>query len=204
MKPYFDTRGINRQRLLWTVATRKQLERWEPFVADAVRLGLDGKQLGSAEIWSAEIEHHFALIAARNLIRALEIPPPTSVEVDRTMRDEIVESRDLLEHWDENAPVFNVTPRVSEPPRKSGQTFAERNPRHTPYDWLRWSGTQGPQLSPNVPALSLHRLLDGVEDAVLGNDPGLRRFIPHRSPSLWQCVDGLWWPVAKAKCGGTT
>lgn len=33
---YFDQTMLNRQRLLWAVATRRQLERWEPLVAGAV------------------------------------------------------------------------------------------------------------------------------------------------------------------------
>ena len=33
---YFDERMVNRERLLWAIATRRQLERWEPYVAAAV------------------------------------------------------------------------------------------------------------------------------------------------------------------------
>jgi len=33
---YFGPLMVNRQRLIWTIATRRQLERWEPFVAAAV------------------------------------------------------------------------------------------------------------------------------------------------------------------------
>jgi hypothetical protein len=30
---YFNEGMVNRQRLLWAIATRRQLERWEPLVA---------------------------------------------------------------------------------------------------------------------------------------------------------------------------
>ena len=53
-----------------------------------------GSGLNSAGIWQAEIEHHFALIAGRNLFRALELAP-TTIAADATMRVEIIEGRDL-------------------------------------------------------------------------------------------------------------
>lgn len=83
---YFDDTMSNRQRLLWTIATRRQLERWEPIVAAVVRGRLAGRQPDGEDVWSAEIEHHFALIAARNLFRALDLPPSANVPVDQTLR----------------------------------------------------------------------------------------------------------------------
>jgi hypothetical protein len=76
---YFDDRMVNRQRLLWTIATRRQLERWEPIVATATLGSFAGRQPDSADIWSAEIERHLALVAARNLFRALALDPATGV-----------------------------------------------------------------------------------------------------------------------------
>jgi hypothetical protein len=98
--PYFNELMTNRQRLLW-VATRRQLERWELLVAADMRAALGrGPALADADIWHAAIEHHFVLIAARNLVRALEdLAPPTGVVLDRAMRAELVGGRDLLEHW---------------------------------------------------------------------------------------------------------
>src|SRR5206468_12653296 len=116
----------------WAFATRRQLERWEPIVAAFVREGLAGRQLEGAAVWSAAIEHHFALVAARNLLRALELPPASGVSVDPTMRAELTEGRDLHEHWPENMPVFNVTPRVAQPQYRSGKDFAARNPAEGP------------------------------------------------------------------------
>jgi len=185
---------INRQRLLWTIATRRQLERWEPFVALNVRSSYGGRKLDSAEIWEAEIEHHFALIAARNLLRALDLEPPSSVPLDPTLREDLIAGRDLIEHWDENAPAFNITPRRIEPARRSGKDFAARHPDQGPYFWLRWSSKAGALLLPHVPALKLHELLDAVEAEVLSSDDALARFVPPRSPSPWIHHDGRWWP----------
>lgn len=187
---------VNRQRLLWMIATRRQLERWEPYVAASVRRGMEGRQLDSAEIWSAEIEHHFALIAARHLLQALELKPATRVSIDSTLRAELIEGRDLHEHWPDNLPVFNVTPRVEQPPRRSGRAFAERNPDRGPYWWLGWSSKTGAQLLPNVSAPALHQVLDEVEAEVLADDAALTRFVPPRAPSPWLQQDGEWWPKA--------
>ena len=93
---YFDQTMVNRQRLLWAVATRRQLERWEPLVASVVRV--DSLVPDCVTVWSAATEHHFALIAARNLIRAAELPQPMAVSVDDTLRAELIEGRDLHEH----------------------------------------------------------------------------------------------------------
>jgi hypothetical protein len=193
---YFDDRMVNRQRLLWAIATRRQLERWEPIVASVLRADATGTPLDDSNIWSAEIEHHFALIAARNLVRALELPPAASVSVDPTLRAELIEGRDLHEHWPDNMPVFNVTPRPGQPPYPSGERFAARNPKQGPYWWLGWTNKTGALVLPHVSAPALHQLLDAVEAEVLNNDPGLRRFLPARAPSPWINEEGEWWPKA--------
>jgi hypothetical protein len=118
---------VNRQRLLWTIATRQQLERWEPLVAAEVRRRFQGGQLDGIEIWQAEIEHHFTLVAARNLFHALDLPPASSIPVDATLRSELIEGRDLHEHWKENLLVFNVSPRREDPKYPWGRRFTERN-----------------------------------------------------------------------------
>jgi hypothetical protein len=56
--------------------------------------------------------------------------------IDPTIRSELIEGRDLHEHWEENMPVFNVSPRVEMPPRSTGRRFAARNPKAGPYEWL--------------------------------------------------------------------
>ena len=198
---YFDERMVNRQRLLWTIATRRQLERWELYVAAALLRSMEGRELDSTDIWSAEIEHHFTLVAARHLLRALELEPVTRVSID-PLRAELIEGRDLHEHWPDNLPVFNVTPRVEQPPRRSGRDFASRNPDRGPYSWLGWSNKTGAQLLPNVPAPALHQLFDDVEAEVLADDAELTGFVPPRARSPWLQQDGEWWPDSTHDPGG--
>jgi hypothetical protein len=190
---YFDDRMVNRQRLIWTIATRRQLERWEPLVAESVRRHFANRQLDGVDIWTAATEHHFALVAARNLFRALDLPP-ANISVDPMVRDELIEGRDLHEHWPDNLPVFNVTPRQVQPPYPSGQRFAARNPKSGPYWWLGWGNKTGARLLPNVSAPALHELLDAVEADVLSQDAALARFVPPRAPSPWIYEKGEWWP----------
>ena len=189
---YFDARMLNRQRLLWTIATRRQLDRWEPYVAAAGRSS--DQQLDGADIWAAEIERHFALVAAGHLLRALELEPASAVAVDATLRSELRGGRDLVEHWVENAPVFNVTPRPRQPTHPSGLAFAERNPDRGPYFPLAWNPKEGPSLLPHVSAPALRELLDAVEAEVLAADPTLASYVPPRERSTWQYADGEWWP----------
>jgi hypothetical protein len=80
-------------------------------------------------MWAVETEHHFALFAASHLLQALDLDPVTNVAINKTMRAELKEGRDLHEHWLDNLPVFNVSPRVRQPPRTPGREFAARN-RH--------------------------------------------------------------------------
>jgi hypothetical protein len=53
-------------------------------------------------VWAAAIEHHFTLVAARNVFRALDLQPASHVAIDPTVRNELIEGRDLHEHWPEN------------------------------------------------------------------------------------------------------
>ena len=192
--PYFDERMANRQRLLWAVATRRQLERWELLVAASVRAELGrGPAFESAAIWHAAIEHHFVLVAARNLVQALELDPPTtSVVLDATMRAELVDGRNLLEHWAEGMPVFNMHPRRNVP--RQAKRFAALNPKDGPNEWLAFGNTNGAEVIPHVSAFELHDLLDAVEADVLGKDAELAQFIEPRLPSPWVEGDFGWWP----------
>jgi hypothetical protein len=191
---YFSGLAVARQRLLWAVATRQQLGRWEPLVAEFTRgLWGQGPGLRDGAIWQAAIEHHFALVAARNLIRALDLPNGDPIPVDPALRAELIEGRDLHEHWDDNMPVFNVTPRPRQPTHRSGKDFAARNPRSGPYDWLRWSNRTGPLLLPNVSALALYDLLDAVEASAVASYPSLGQYVPPRLPSAWTIGRYGWW-----------
>lgn len=198
MSDYFDETMVNRQRLFWTVATRRQLERWEPLVATFTDALIQKRDPDPIVVWAAKGEHHFALIAARNLLHALDLDPETAVAIDATVRAELIEGRDLHEHWVDNLPVFLVTPRRAEPPRRSGKAFAERNPDRGPYSWLSWNSGEGALLMPHVSAPALHELLDDVEASVLARNPTLGGFVPPRAPSPWIHVDGEWWPPPRA------
>jgi hypothetical protein len=184
MGGYFDPATAARAALAWAVATRVQLARWEPLVAARVREESYKIPFSAAGYWQAHREWHFGLIAARNLIGALDLLDPP-LAVDQVMGKEIIEMRDLNEHWKDNAPVFNVRPRPRQPARPSGRAFAARNPDRGPYYWLAWDSQIGPKLTPNVPAAAVHELLDRVEAKVLNDYPGLAEFIPPPSPSPW-------------------
>jgi hypothetical protein len=191
---YFDEFMVDRQRLLWTIATRRQLERWEPLVAAAVRDQSVQRKPYEPEIWIAEIERHLTLVSARNLMRALDLPPPANVSIEPALCAELIGGRDLVEHWEENMPVFTVTPRVEQPKHRSGKQFASRNPGQHPYGQISWNPQTGARLLPQVSAPQLHRLLDVVEAEIVKKDPLLGMFVPARAPSPWVQENGEWWP----------
>jgi hypothetical protein len=198
---------LKRQRLQWVVATRQQLDRWEPLVAlfsYYVRRRSSGKPLDDAEdaaygrtVWACDIERHFALVAAHHLVTALRAPPPLGVHVDKALSDELEDGRHLHEHWDEQMPRFVRWGRNREllvEPVKSGKRFAARNPKKGPYGSWSWNNKQGPLLLPNVPSAVVRELLDAVEAEVLASDPDMARFVPPRVESAWGHEDGEWWP----------
>jgi len=197
MGDYFDPAGSAHAALLWAVATRVQLGRWESLSADHLRKDVYNIPLPMPSYWQGHYERHFCLIAARNLIGALDLLDPP-LAVNKVLRDEITEARDLNEHWKDNMPVFNVHPRPSQPKRPSGKSFAARNPVRSPYCWWEWNNKDGPLLTPNVPAAALHELLDQVQDRVLADHPDLADFVPPPRPSPWLRDHGEWWPVNPA------
>jgi hypothetical protein len=196
---YFDATMLHRQRLLWAIAARRQLDRWESILAARARVRLAGGPPEDATIWEAESEHHFALIAAHHLLTALDLPPSSHVPVDQTLRDELTEGRHLHEHWTDNMLVFNRRDRrreiIEEPPHPSGKSFNKRNPKSGPYTWLSWNNKAGPMLLPNVPASELRTLLDAVEAEALAGNADLSRFVPPPTPSAWLQHEGEWWPA---------
>ena len=193
---YFDPVMVNRQRLLWSVAVRQELERWEPYVARNVHLHLVDKRPGLAgdEVWQAQIEHHLLLVAANNLLTAIDLKGPHSVRVQQTTRDELVQARDLHEHWRENMPIFNVTPRQRQSKYRCAQAYAARYSRRSPYDPLARNSGRGALVTPDVPAPALHRILDRLQRAVLKADPELARLVPGRHESPWIEINGEVWP----------
>jgi len=203
---YFDT-ASERQPLFWACAVRVQLGRWEPLVAKHALQTLAPNLrpppdppivMAEHEYWDGERERHLLLIAARNLLLSLGLldNPPV---VDSNMRSELIEARDLNEHWLENMGIFNVHPRPREPKYRSGKEFAERNPRSGPYCWWAWSLNQGPLVTPNVPAATVHNLCDQVIDAVISDDSAIAGYVPRTYPSPWHPranSSDPWWPNA--------
>ncbi len=156
-----------------------------------------GPPFERALIWQAEIERHFLLIAARNLIRAIDDLGTLQIPIEPTLSAELVDGRNLHEHWDENMPIFNVTPRPAEPTHGSGKNFAKRNPDRSPFSRLNWNSTEGAMVLPKVPASVMYEIVDRVEEAVTEKDATLRRFILDPAPSPWLGEthgSDRWWP----------
>ena len=197
MAEYFNEHAIDRELLLWAVATRRQLDRWEACVAEIVRLG---QALPGELVWRSSAERHLVFVSARHLVRAtaLSNDPP----LDAPLSDGITDVRNLLEHWDENAPIFNKWPQVipeGDAKRRfpSRKRFAEQHPEVTPFSSFAWDSTSGPKLLPTIPAHMLHAALDVVEAAVLQRRPELAEFVSERDPSPWLGEDAgndRWWP----------
>lgn len=173
--------------MFWVVATRVQLDRWERLLAEAVwRSERQLPELAPAQIWEAEAAHHFALIGACHVLRALDLRRPPIAQFKRSYRAEIEETRGVLEHWTENMPVFNVSPRPHDPPHSSARRLADRHPDRRPFGWMRWSSQAGPMLTISVPAEVVRKLLDTIERRVAAEVPELwAAFIAPRGPSPW-------------------
>jgi hypothetical protein len=201
---YFGGLMVDRQLLFWTVTTRRQLERWEACVAEMVSLGLEGKQDPGQLVWRGEAEHHFMFLAARNLVRAAELLAEPLI--DTALAETLKDVRDLLEHWDENMPIFNGHSN-GVPPRKSGKQFAARNPKATPYWSSEWNSKEGPLLFPSgPPAAELHDALDGVETSVIHRRPELIEYIPERADQPWlgdEWGEDRWFPKPPAEGSST-
>lgn len=185
--------------VVWAGATRRQLERWEPLVAWDWLVRNQGNmvhppdppiEMSLTNVFRAQTEHHFLLIAAGQLVKALRMldPPPV---LDSTVADELTEARDLNEHWENNQPVFNVAAvqpdgppkRIREPSYRSGKRFAERNESAGPYCWWAWNGRDGPLITPNVPATAIHDLVATALDLV--TIANVEVFIPPAADRPW-------------------
>lgn len=190
-----------REASVWASAARRQIERWEPLVAKFALSIMQANmqappdppiEMTTAEILQGENERHFLLIAAAQLVKALRMLDPAPV-LDPMVADELTETRDLSEHWEDNQPVFNVMQaqpdgpprRMWEPGRRSGRAFAARNPRGGPYDWWAWNGEDGPLVTPNVPATAVHDLIESAIVLVGTTHPYLVEDIPPPAPRPW-------------------
>ena len=179
---------------LWAIATRRQLERWEPYLARNVAELHARRQLPGIDVWAAQIEHHLLLVAARNMLGALDVEPKSSVQIDGDVRTDLIGGRGIVEHWRENWHAFTSHPRP-EPSHRGAREWAERNPRGGPFNWLDWTSTEGARVLPSVSADALHGIVDAVEAEAVAARPNLAEYIPPRAPSPWRREHGEWLPA---------
>ena len=195
---YFDEPVMQRRQvLLWAVAARRQLDRWEPLVIEHLnRLYKDRPSITPERIWQGEAEHHFAIVAFDHMLEALKLWP-NSVVMPPVVRDEMAEVRDLATHWIDNMPIFNSRPRPREPTHNTGKAFAARNPKQSPFNWWSWNSGRGALLTPHVSASDAREAIRAVQEAVLAEDPELAPYVPPKVPPAWlPDADGNWWPPA--------
>lgn len=200
---YFsDTLAGFREPLLSAVAVRIQLGRWEPLVAKHALASLDRSNntpppepmtITIEEMWRMQVEHRSLLIAARSLVHGMEMLDPP-LPIDSDVRADIIDVRDLLEHWVENMPIFNTTPTPRTPAYRSGKAFLARHPRSSPYTWSRWDTQSGPLLTPDVNGETLRELADATTQAVLAAHPEMADGVPEVPYTGWQFFKGSWWP----------
>ena len=149
-------------------------------------------------IWQGETEHHFAVVAFDHMLEALKLSPD-QVPIPTLVEEEVAEVRDLVTHWRDNMPVFNTHPQSQAPPRKTGRSYATRNPGKTPYSWFSWTSRRGAMLTTNVSATDARAAIRTVQDAVLAEDAYLARFVPSEVESPWFVDEqGSWWPAQSA------
>jgi hypothetical protein len=180
---YFDdpTR-VNRWVLSWAVTARRQIDAWERTLADVAQRQLRHEPVDPSLLLTLEADHHLALLAVGNLIRAIRLGTG-DYGMTQDLSDRLIEARDLWEHWDANMPVF--LGGEGEPPRPSGKRFAARHPGVSPYDPGSWHSSSGPQLARGVPASEVHAVLDSIERAICEAEPHAAELIPARGPSPW-------------------
>ena len=186
----------NRQMMLWILATRRQVRRWEIKLALNVKASLANERPDRREIWAAQIEWHLALVAANNLIRAIDNADGRFSEMPSGLARDVRNLRDLQEHWDEQWPAF-YDRTAPGPLARSGKEFASRNPGASPYSFLRWSSRSGPELGPGLGVADVCSYLDLVEAEVLADSPDLQTFVGDLDPSPWvgdENPPDPWWP----------
>ncbi|MGA8247373.1 MAG: hypothetical protein WB797_10740 [Nocardioides sp.] len=195
--PYFDDVGARRQAMLWACAAWRQLDRWEPLVARAVwGTYAQGTPPPGSIWWEGESERHFAIVAMDHMLEALNMWSTPVKGIPAIVRDEVQEVRDLVTHWKDNMPVFNVRPRTQSPPRSTGQRFAARNPNVTPFDPLAWNSRRGAMLTKNVSAPEARAAIKAVLDAAVAEAPELVPYLPPEAPSPWFVDEhGNCWPL---------
>jgi hypothetical protein len=187
---------VLRELLIWSIATRRELDRWEAHVAEITLLGFAKEKLSGRLNWETSTERHFTFVAARNMVRALNLVAPDLV--DQHVKDTLRAVRNVLEHWDDYMPIFNVTPRASIPRKgfSAGTWFSEHH-EGSPFSAWAWNSSTGPKLLQKFPASDLRAALDAVDRWVLEQDPVFAEYIPPVVPSPWfgpEAGRDQWWP----------
>jgi hypothetical protein len=186
----------DRQVMFWLLGARRQLRTWEVCVAEHARLGLTNEDASGRLVWSAQLAHHMALVAAGNLLRALDNAEDRYTAMPERMAQEVVVLRNLHEHWDEQWPSFYDAQNPG-PLKRSGQQFATLHPGRSPYWALGWTSDGGPSLGPGLPAEALHDYLNELQAEVLVVAPTLAAFDGPIEPSPWMGRSAgrdQWWP----------
>ena len=184
---------------MWAAATQTQIERWEPQFARRVASGAwkEAPPIPKSSIWQELADRHFVLIAAAQLVSAMKFAR-FPIQAPEPMATEITAGRDLVEHWQDNMPIFNVHPRTETPKHTSGREFAALNPSKGPYGFW-WNSTVGPMLLPNVPASDLRALIDRVKARVSADHPTMAEFFRDWAQSPWFGGDdpsSRWFPAS--------
>lgn len=193
---YWTPSARQREVAYWAQSAQVQLDKWEALAAQDMRDEFYSDIEDDSKAWRVPMEEHFALIAAAQLICAMQFAS-CPVHIDETVRVEIPAGRDMREHWSDNMPFFNQKHRPGEPKRKSGQEFAKRNPKASPYWSARWDNGVGLKLLPNVPVGDVRRLIVAAKRWIEEVQPMLTRFFTEPEPSPWTGGDGpdRWWPT---------
>jgi hypothetical protein len=179
--------------LRWCLATRRQLDRWEELLAQMMLISVRNEKPPGALVWEVRMEHHFALVAADNLRRALNRVQQTGFLKD--LHQDIELLRHLHEHWDAQEDVFANAANPGPVLNKTAAAFHERHPGRSPYGFFNFKGKTGPQLGPAVNAWELRSALDRIEERAIEVSPDLAPFLTPRPPSPWVCDDyDNWWP----------
>lgn len=205
--PYFDEFGTARAIVFWAVSTRESLERWSALQSEYVWMALadldEPKEDEYQRYWSMALQHHFVFVTAKNVIRAITLAkekvPGSSIA---GLADDAVELRkaiglvrDVLEHWEQHMPVFNVHPRQVTP-KRAGEELLAINDEALPYMPGGWGNHDGPYLSKGiVTEAQMTAWITHVIEVATTSHPLLSRFVPKAAESRWGTDDSGIWPL---------
>ena len=194
--------GEKRSILIWVGAAIQQLHVWETALATDFVRSWKKEPADGRVLWNIYIHHHFLIVALNHMLTALDAATGKGIyhiKIDPTVRAEIRETRDLLEHWKENAPIFNTHPRPKQPKHPSGKNWANRNPPPArPYSAIRWDNKAGPRITPNITSAAIWDILNKIISDLRATD-GAKwdAFLPEPQPRAWlehEAPSKGWWP----------